>query len=99
MLIKVPQQRYSYRGRRAKPTHWQTARNFTTLVDLGSRAEMAQHKSFTVDTEVKVYFAIRRCPWRRGSNENTNGLLRQYFLNEPTCQRILKKNSTKWHSN
>ena len=41
--------------------------------------EMAQHKSFTVDTNVKVYFCDPQSPWRRGTNENTNGLLRQYF--------------------
>jgi IS30 family transposase len=41
--------------------------------------EMAQHKSFTVDTAVKVYFCDPQSPWQRGSNENTNGLLRQYF--------------------
>ena len=41
--------------------------------------EMAQHKSFTVDTVVKVYFCDPQSPWQRGSNENTNGLLRQYF--------------------
>ena len=41
--------------------------------------EMAQHKSFSVDTEVKVYFCDPQSPWQRGSNENTNGLLRQYF--------------------
>ena len=41
--------------------------------------EMANHKSFTVDTNVKVYFCDPQSPWQRGSNENTNGLLRQYF--------------------
>ena len=41
--------------------------------------EMAQHKSFTVDTDVRVYFCDPQSPWQRGSNENTNGLLRQYF--------------------
>ena len=41
--------------------------------------EMADHKAFTVATDVKVYFCHPRSPWRRGSNENTNGLLRQYF--------------------
>ncbi len=41
--------------------------------------EMAQHKSFTVDTNVKVYFCDPQSPWLRGTNENTNGLLRQYF--------------------
>jgi IS30 family transposase len=41
--------------------------------------EMAQHKIFTVSTDVTVYFCDPQSPWQRGTNENTNGLLRQYF--------------------
>jgi IS30 family transposase len=41
--------------------------------------EMAQHQLFSVVTDVAVYFCDPRSPWQRGSNENTNGLLRQYF--------------------
>jgi IS30 family transposase len=41
--------------------------------------EMADHVRFTTDTNMVVYFCDPHSPWQRGSNENTNGLLRQYF--------------------
>lgn len=50
--------------------------------------EMHAHKRFTVATNVQVYFCDPRSPWQRGSNENTNGLVRQYFPRGTDFARI-----------
>ena len=62
------------------------AQSITTLPEQLRRSltwdqglEMAEHRQFTIDSGVAVYFCDPRSPWQRGSNENTNGLLRQYF--------------------
>ena len=49
-------------------------------------AEMARHTAVTAELGAPVYFCDSRSPWQRGSNENTNGLLRHYFPRAPTCQ-------------
>jgi IS30 family transposase len=48
-------------------------------ISRGVAAGESQHVQFSVDTGVDVYFCDPQSPWQRGTNENTNGLLRQYF--------------------
>lgn len=56
---------------------------------------MSQHAAFSVATDLKVYFCDPHSPWQRGTNENTNGLLRQYFPQEGTCPATRSLNWTR----
>jgi IS30 family transposase len=80
MLLKLPA------GNTAESVRIAVAKRIVTLPAQLRRSltwdqgkEMAEHVRFTVDTGVQVYFCDPKSPWQRGSNENTNGLLRQYL--------------------
>jgi transposase, IS30 family len=70
----------------AKITTLPAAVHRSLAVDRGS--EMAEHAKFTVESGIPVYFCDPRSPWQRGSNENTNGLLRQYFPKGTSLRRF-----------
>ncbi len=54
-------------------------RQFKKTLTYNRGSEMSQHKLFTKETKIEVYFTDPYSPWQRGTNENTNGLIRQYF--------------------
>ena len=94
MLLPLPHGRTAAHVREAMADKIQTlpdALRRSITWDQGS--EMAEHLRFTIDTGIDIYFCDPHSPWQRGSNENTNGLLRQYFpkgtdLSKFTAQQI-----------
>lgn len=85
-------------GRDSRTVRLAFEKKFKVLPDLMKKSmtydngvEMVQHKLFTKNTKVKVYFANPYSPWERPTNENTNGLLRQYFPKGTDLSLITKE--------
>ena len=80
ILLHLPEGRTAAEVRTAMTTAVQgLPATFARTVTWDQGSEMAEHATFTIDTGIDVYFCDPHSPWQRGSNENTNGLLRQYF--------------------
>ena len=79
MLVKVPSKRSDDVVPALAAKVQQLPEQLRRSLTWDQGKEMAQHARFTVDTGVQVYFCDPKSPWQRGTNENTNGLLRQYF--------------------
>jgi IS30 family transposase len=80
LLVRIPYDRTADRVGRLlaqKMTHLPQLLKNSLTWDQG--VEMAEHAQFTIKTGMPVYFCDPHAPWQRGTNENTNGLLRQYF--------------------
>lgn len=79
MLARVTDQRAETLRSAITPLILRLPEHLRRTLTWDQGTEMAQHAAFAVDTGVEVYFCDPHSPWQRGSNENTNGLLRQYF--------------------
>jgi IS30 family transposase len=80
MLVRIPLDRTAERVAFLLAAKMETLPEFMrNSVTWDQGKEMARHADFTINTGMPVYFCDPHSPWQRGSNENTNGLLRQYF--------------------
>ncbi len=79
MLVHLPNGHTAHQVGSGWPTIQALPAELRRSITWDQGSELAQHSQFSVDTGVAVYFCDPHSPWQRGSNENTNGLLRQYF--------------------
>jgi IS30 family transposase len=80
MLLHLPGDRTAETVRDAMTRKIQTLpKELVRSITWDQGREMAEHATFTLDTGIPIYFCDPHSPWQRGSNENTNGLLRQYY--------------------
>lgn len=80
MIVPLPHGKDAVSVRKAMADKLLTLpRNLIKTLTYDQGKEMSEHTQFTIDTGIQVYFADPASPWQRGTNENTNGLIRQFF--------------------
>lgn len=80
LLVPLGRHKSAYEVRKAYAKAMKTVpKELAKTLTYDQGKEMSEHKKFTIDTGIQVYFAHPGAPWERGTNENTNGLIRQYF--------------------
>ncbi len=89
MLVRIPYDRTADRVAIVLAQKMATLPGFLrNSITWDQGKELAAHAKFTMATSLPVYFCEPRSPWQRGTNENTNGLLRRYFPREQTCPSL-----------
>ena len=95
MLLRLPHGRSADQVRKALTREVQKLpEHLRQSLTWDQGKEMAGHVQFTIDTNVKVFFCDPHSPWQRGTNENTNGLLRQYFPKGTDLTTVTQANLT-----
>jgi len=90
MLVRIPYDRTADRVAIVLAQKMATLPGFLrNSITWDQGKELAAHAKFTMATSLPVYFCEPRSPWQRGTNENTNGLLRRYFPRELICPAFL----------
>lgn len=91
MLVKVNSKDAQHVAQRLQRKTRQLPTDLTKSLTWDRGHEMADHAQFTIATETQVYFCDPQSPWQLGTNENTDGLLRQYFTKSMDLSQVTQR--------